>query len=320
MKRIKRGLALAVIFALSLTLIGCNQKKAEYPTKDIELIIPWSAGGGTDVATRLYASYIEKELGVTINAVNTPGASGTVGLAQAKAANADGYTLALFTFDILTAEALKLADLSFKDFDLISTFSIQPTVYVALTERFPTMDDYVAYAKDHPGELKVATNGDGSVWHQAGAVANREMGIEVTYVPYDGSNEEVAALLGGHVDAIIISSGTVLEYLKDGSMTAFGVMTEDRIDAMPDVPTFKEQGIDAVYSSWRGLGVPKGTPKEVVDKLKTACKAAFDNQEFQDAAVKGGIDPWYLTSEEFYSFLESSYGSVESVLKDLGLA
>ena len=320
MKQMKRGLLFAVTVMIALSIVGCGQKQTEYPSKDIELVIPWSAGGGTDVATRLYASYIEKELNATINAVNITGGSGTVGLTQAKAADPDGYTVALFTFDVLTSEALGLADLSFKDFELISTFSIQPTVYVAMTERFPTLDDYVAYAKDHPGELRVATNGDGSVWHQAGAVANREMGIEVTYVPYDGSNEEVAALLGGHVDAIIISSGTVLEYLRDGSMTAFGVMTSDRIAQMPDVPTFEELGYDVIYSSWRGLGVPKGTPEDVVDKLKEACKAAFDNEEFQEAAVKGGIDPWYLTSEEFYTFLEESYGSVAAVLKDLGLA
>ena len=320
MKRtISLFLCIICLLAVCLSATGCSSKTEEYPSKPIELVIPWSAGGGTDVAGRLYASYLEKELGTTINVTNVTGGTGSVGTAQVAAADPDGYTLLLTTFDFVTADVQQLAGFTIDDFDAISSFSVQPTVYVVMAENWNTIDDYIANAKANPGTVTVSHNGEGGVWHQAAALADAAMGIETTYVPYDGSSEQLAALLGGHTDAACISYNTVADYIKSGEMFCLGAMTDERIAALPDTPTFKEQGYDVVYSSFRGIVAPAGLPEDVYNKLLTACEAAANDPEWLDAAVKGSIDPWNINGEDYKAFLNTTKENVTTVLTGLGL-
>ncbi len=313
-------LLLGLLMLVSLT--GCfDGETKKFPEKSLELIIPWSAGGGTDVAGRLYASYIEKELGQTINVLNVPGGNSAVGAVQVKNSKADGYTMLLLTLDILTVEAQGLAPVGYKDFKLLSTFTTQPTVLAVRKDSgWKTIEDYKKAALANPGGLKVGTNGEGAAWHQGGVVADNEMGTKVTYVPYTGSGEQTAALLGGHIDAAYISYNSVASHVKEGTLVALGVLTADRVASCPDVPTFAESGYRVIYSSWRGLGVPKDTPDEVAEVLRKAAKAAFDNEEFRKKCEDAKIDMWYTDHNAFMEFLASSYKDVKGVMTQLGFA
>lgn len=320
----KIALFLSVVMLVSICLVGCTQKtdvdgEPEYPTKPIELVIPWTAGGGTDVAGRLFATYLEKYLGTTINVSNVTGGTGSVGSAQVASAKADGYTLLLTTFDFVTADVQQIAGFTIEDFDAIGSFSIQPTVYVVLASKYPTAEDYIAYAKENPGKATVSNNGDGGVWHQAAAIANDAMEIETTHVPYNGSGDQLPALLGGHTDAAVISYNTVADYLISGELVCIGTMTEDRIEAIPDCKTFKEQGYDVVYNSFRGIVAPKGLPEGVYNALVKACDDAANDADWLEAAKKGSIDAWHISGTEYSDFLHTTRDQITSVMTALGL-
>ena len=318
----KKVLCLLLVFMLVFSIVGCSQKTgADFPKKSIDLIIPWTAGGGTDVAGRLYAKYAEEELGVTINVLNVAGGNSAVGLAQAATSEPNGYTSVLLTYDILSVEAQGLAPISYKDFKMINKFSVQPTALIVRKDSgWNNLEDYKNAALADPKGIDVAVNGEGAVWHQAGILADREMGVETNYIPYNGSSEQIAALLGGHVDATYISYTSALQHIEEGTLVALGVMTEDRVDLIPEVPTFVESGYDAVLNSWRGIAVPKDTPDDVANTLRDAFKKAYDNEEYQTKSKEAMIDGDYASYDEFVKFLDDSYNIVYEIMDELGFA
>lgn len=317
----KKLLCVVLAALMLLSLISCGKKDADFPTKSIDLIIPWSAGGGTDVAGRLYAKYAEEALGTTINVLNVLGGNSAVGCVQAASSAADGYTAVLITYDILSVEAQGLAPISYKDFKLINKFSIQPTALVVSKDSgWNTIEDYRKAALADPNGIDVAVNGEGAVWHQAGILADREMGIKTNYIPYNGSSEQVAALLGGHVQATYISYNSVLQHVEEGTLVALGMMTNERVELLPDVPTFKESGYNAVLNSWRGIAVPKDTPDDVANILREGFKKAYDNPEYQTKAKEAMIDGDYQNYEDFGKFISESYDVVYDIMAELGFA
>lgn len=318
----KKLLCLLLSFMFVLSAVGCSKNTtAEFPKKSIDLIIPWTAGGGTDVAGRLYAKYAEKELGTTINILNVAGGNGAVGCVQAATAEPNGYTAVLLTYDVLSVEAQGLAPISYKDFKMINKFSVQPTALIVRKDSgWNSLDDYKNAALANPGGINVAVNGEGAVWHQAGVLADKKMGIKTNYIPYNGSSEQIAALLGGHVDATYISYTSALQHIEEGTLVALGVMTEKRVESIPEVPTFVESGYDAVLNSWRGIAVPKDTPDDVADILRAAFKKAYDNEEYQTKSREAMIDGDYAGHEEFVKFLDSSYDVVYAIMDELGFA
>lgn len=318
----KKLLCLLLSFLLILSVVGCSKEtSADFPKKSIDLIIPWTAGGGTDVAGRLYAKYAEEELGTTINVLNVAGGNGAVGLVQAATSNPDGYTVALLTYDVLSVEAQGLAPISYKDFKMINKFSVQPTALIVRKDSgWNSIEDYKKAALADPKGIDVAVNGEGAVWHQAGILADREMGVETNYIPYNGSSEQIAALLGGHVDSTYISYTSALQHIEEGTLVALGVMTEERLELLPDVSTFVEVGYDAVLNSWRGIAVPKDTPDDVANILRDAFKKAYDNEEYQTKSREAMIDGDYANHEDFVKFLEGSYNVVYEIMDELGFA
>jgi len=320
MKKTRRGILcilMAVIIAASVA--GCAGKPASYPSKPIDIIVPWPAGGGSDLATRLYSTFLEKELGTTINVSCVPGGTGAVGASQVAGARADGYTLVMTALDFITVDVLEIAGYSIDDFEALGTFTVQPTVYVVLSKNWDSTQAYIDACNDASQRIRVGHNGDGGVWHQSAALANREMGIETEYVVYNGASEELAALLGEHIEAACLGYDSVVDYLRSGELYCVGVMTEERIDAIPDCLTFKEQGYDVVYSSFRGLAAPAGIPEDVRARLSEAMDKVSGSDEWKEAAKKASFDPWHLNAADFKAFLQDSKGTISDTLKMLGL-
>jgi tripartite-type tricarboxylate transporter receptor subunit TctC len=317
------GLALLVIIAIcGLVVTGCGGRAQEkqYPAKPIQLIIPWSAGGASDLSTRALAKYAEKELGQPLTPVNQDGANGATAWAEAAKARPDGYTVVMITFDILTNQALGRTPTKYNDFDYLLQFTAQPLALVVKSDSpYRTLADLTKAAKASPGTITVATTPLGGIYHQALAMLEKEAGVKFRVVPFAGAAEVNTALLGGHVD-VQVNTLTLLDaHVKNGAFRVLAVTSEKRSPRFPDAPTLKELGYDTVHESFRAIAAPKNTPPEIKRILTDAFTKAYHNAEFQEAANKAKFDIYYRNPEEFIKFVDALYPKVQAVLAEAGM-
>lgn len=325
-KNRSRLVTLALAVVVTLLVSGCSnsgggqQAKVKFPEKPVTIICPWAAGGGTDAVARGLAKAAESHLGQPITVVNQTGGGGAVGHGAGVSAKNDGYTVTIITFELLSLPPQGLVPFTYKDFDLLMRVNMDPAALTVKADApWNTVEDFLNAAKANPGGLKVGNSGPGSVWHIAAGLLEQKTGIKLTHVPYDGAAPAVAALVGGHIDAVTVSPAEVAGQVQAGNLKILGVMADQRVPQFPDVKTFKEQGIDVVFGTWRGLAVPKGTPEEIKKILADAFKAGYDEQSFQDFAKKAGLGLAYLPADEFREFLDDQAVRVEEVMKALGM-
>ena len=294
---------------------------AAYPDKPVTVICPWTAGGGTDVLLRALSKEAEKYLGQTINVVNQTGGAGAIGHNAIRAARPDGYTIGMITFELNSLPPQGLVPFTWKDFDPLMRINTDPA---ALTVRkdapYNTVRGFVDYAKAHPDEITIGNSAPGSVWNIAAGLVAEKTGIKVKHVPFDGAQPAVTALVGGHIKAVAVSVAEVRGQVQAGNLKILGVMSSERDKIFPDVPTFKEQGVDVEFYTWRGLALPKGVPANIKAKISDAYKKAFDSKEFQEFAAKASLNLAYLNAADFAKFLSQNYTDVDAVMKSLGLA
>jgi len=324
-KRVKFiTLALVIILGISMVFVGCG-KKDTYPSQPINAICTWSAGGGSDIAFRGYMKYLSKELGVDINVQNITGGNGAVGWAAAAKAPADGYNMVMLTFDVLTNEAQKLSPHTYRDFEIINMFTLQGMMLMTHKDfGWNTLEDFLNAAKKAKSEgktLKIGVAGEGGLWHQAGALMAEKTGTEgaYTYVPFKGSSDQLADMLGKHIDCMVTSITAAKPHVDEGTLIVLGTMTDERVPVVPDAPTFKELGYDVKYSSWRAAAVPKGTPAPILEKLRAAGKKAYDNPEFLKWANEANIDPVYMDNQKTVEYMKNQYPLVEAIMIKFGL-
>ena len=294
---------------------------AAYPDKPVTVICPWTAGGGTDVLLRALSKEAEKYLGQTINVVNQTGGAGAIGHNAIRAAQPDGYTIGMITFELNSLPPQGLVPFTWKDFDPLMRINTDPA---ALTVRkdapYNTVRGFVDYAKAHPDEITIGNSAPGSVWNIAAGLVAEKAGIKVKHDPFDGAQPAVTALVGGHIKAVAVSVAEVRGQVQAGNLKILGVMSSERDKIFPNVPTFKEQGVDVEFYTWRGLALPKGVPANVKAKISEAYKKAFDSKEFQEFAAKASLNLAYLNAADFTKFLSQNYTDVDAVMKSLGLA
>jgi tripartite-type tricarboxylate transporter receptor subunit TctC len=314
-------LSALVLGVLGLTSMTALAQGSDFPKKPITMICPWTAGGGTDVLLRALAHEAEKYIGTTISVVNQTGGAGAVGHNAIRAAAPDGYTVGMITFELNSLPPQGLVPFTYKDFDPLMRINVDPA---ALTVRkdapYSTLKEFVDYAKAHPGEITIGNSAPGSVWHIAAGLMAEKTGIQVKHVPFDGAQPAVTALLGGHIKAVAVSIPEVRSQVQAGGLKILGVMDTKRDEIFPNVPTFKEQGVDVAFYTWRGLGLPKGVPADVKAKLGDAFKKAYDSKEFKDFAAKASLNLAYQNSADFTKFLDQNFKDVDAVMKSLGLA
>ncbi len=323
MKKSRIMLSMAVFILLvsvSVFANGQKEKNATFPVKDVTVICPWSAGGGTDTILRALAKSTEPYLGKHINVVNKTGGGGAVGHGAIVNAKPDGYTVGMITFELLSLPPQGLVPFTYKDLDLLMRVNMDPA---ALTVRadapYNTIQEFVDYAKAHPGEINIGNSGPGSVWQIASGILAEKENIKVKYVPYDGAAPAVTALVGGHIQAVTVSPAEVQGQVEAGTLKMLGVMSNKRVANFPNVPTFKEEGIDISFGTWRGLAVPKGTPENVRQILTKAFKKGMDDPAFRKFAKNAGLGLAYLSAADFEKDLEVSSTNVVVVMKKLGL-
>ncbi|MBU2890827.1 tripartite tricarboxylate transporter substrate binding protein [Celeribacter halophilus] len=300
--------SLAFAAALCVSAIAGAAAFAEYPERPIEMIVAYSPGGGTDTVARTLASFVEKYLGdgATITIVNKPGAGGEIGFTELAKAKPDGYTIGFInTPNILTIPISRETRYSMDEIQAVANVVYDPGAFNVLpTSPFKNLDELVAYAKEHPRAVTYGTTGIGGDDHLAALEFSRQAGIEMTHVPFSGSGDVRAAVLGGHISMASTNISEVIALVDEGQLITFGQMSNERWPGAPDVPTFKEQGYDVIMGSDRGIGAPAGIPEEALNALQEAISKAVKDPEFLEAATKQNLALNYQNADEFQAHLD----------------
>ena len=269
----------AVAGAASLVATGAAVAQAAFPAKPVTVVVPFSAGGPTDVVARLIGVPMGKALGQTVIIDNALGAGGTIAAAKVARAAPDGYTIFLHHMGMSTAPALyrKLSFDPLKDFEYIGQVVDVPMTLLGRKD-LPANNfkELQAYVKANGNKVTLANAGLGAASHLCGLLFMSQMGVELTTVPYKGTGPAMNDLLGGQVDLLCDQTTQTVPFIKDGRIKVYGVTTHNRLGSLPNVPTLDEQGLKGFeVKVWHGMYAPKGTPKEVIDKLNAALKTAM---------------------------------------------
>lgn len=291
---------------------------AAYPDRPIKLIVPWGAGGDTDVIYRVFAPVMQKYLGGTIVIANVGGASGTKGAKEAKSSPPDGYTIFAIHDSIHSTYYTGVADVNYWDFEPICLVSATPSILTAAPSTpWKTIKDLIADAKAHPGTITVGAT-LGSTSHFFPAMVARAAGLKFKYVSYEGTAARMNALLGGHID-LAESNLTQKGKADAGQLKFLAIATEQRLPEIPNVPTLKELGIDVEYAVNRGLVAPKGTPGPVLAKLRSACGQAAKEPEVAEAFKKQGTLVRYLDENGYTRFFQKDDQESKQIAQELGM-
>ncbi len=277
LRRIRQSLTMLGV-AIAFATIGVA--KADYPDKPIKFIVMYSPGGSSDVVVRILGRYLEPILGVPIVVQNVPGGGGAVGLAQAKDARPDGYSLTIFLDSLPVMEATGAIDFTQDDFDPVAIWGeMVLTIFTQKDGPYESLQAYQQAAMDKPGEIGLGM-GYGTPAQFISKIVEDAMGADLNLVNIGGGAQKKAAVLGGHVDAAIEPTPSLAEPYKAGQFDIIAVLSEERLAEFPDVPTAKEQGVNAVHANTYGIMAPKGTPPDRLQLLSDAIGQVVTDPEF----------------------------------------
>jgi tripartite-type tricarboxylate transporter receptor subunit TctC len=316
----KRNLLLAMALA---ALTWAPAARAAYPDKPVQLIVPYGAGGSTDLLARAMAQVSPKYLPQPLVVVNKAGGAGAPGRVDVIKSAPDGYTL-LFGYgsgeDLVVPHQRQVPYDPMKDFEPVCRVSIH-SIVLAVNAESPhkKLDELVKDGKTK-GNLTAAVAGKGASNDITAQAFGKAAGLKVTTVPGSGGAEAVTRLLGGHADFATAHPSEVLPHVKAGRLRVLAVALEKRDPTLPDVPTFRELGLDVVTAgSVKGIAAPKGTPKDVVAALEKACKAISDDAEFKKIMTDLGQPVNYMGGEEYRGWFKSASDQYATLLKDLNI-
>lgn len=314
-----------LIFFLPLILMGLAGIPAgaqSFPAKDITLVVPWAAGGGTDTIARTLVKNAKKYFGVNVNVVNKTGGLGAVGMGSVAAAPPDGYTVGVITFHLSNYRMMGLANLSYRDFALIQLINREGAcASVAFNSKFQTLKDLIDFAKKNPGVVTAGHAGAGSVQHLSLASLGVREKVKFVHVPFDGSAPARTAVVGGHVTVAVTTISEVLQLYRGKLVKVLYLEDEKRHWLYPDVPTIAEAGFPnpKMIYDWRGLAAPKGVPADRMKVLSEGFKKCFDDAEFQKMAYDLGLATVYMDSKNFKKFLANAEEIHRPALASVGL-
>lgn len=299
-----RSLIVNVLSGLLLLAGVISAHAQEFPTKPIHLIVPFSTGGGTDSSARVVAEKLSKQLGQQVVVENRPGASGNIGTAAVARMPADGYALLLGFDGTLVINPFIYPAIPFdtlRDFTPVTKLGDVALAVVAHPSlQVRNLAQLLAYSKSNPGKLSYGHSGVGGTSHVGGELLKQRTGLDMTQIPYKSGGQAVTDALGGQVPLAYVSVAGAQAHLRSGRLVGIGVSTAKRLDLLPDVPTFIEQGVpDFEVSSWNGILVPRNTPRSVVDRLHREIAAALRDPDTRERFAALGIEPVGNTPEQF---------------------
>ncbi|MGE8375000.1 MAG: Bug family tripartite tricarboxylate transporter substrate binding protein [Diaphorobacter nitroreducens] len=312
------SLAVAAAGALPLGALAQN-----FPTKPITMIVPFSAGGTTDILARIVGQGLTTELGQSVVVDNKPGAGGNIGGSLAAKAAADGYTLFMGTVGTHAINQSLYKKMPFdpvKDFAPLSRVATVPNLLVAHpSQPFKTVKELIAYAKANPGKITFGSPGSGASPHVSGELFKSMTGTDLLHIPYKGSAPAMTDLLGGQTSVMFDNMPSAIQHVRSGKLRPIAVTTAKRSPELPDVPTIAEAGVPGYEAtSWFGMFAPAGTPKPVLDKLHAALIKVLNQADVKKKIAEQGGDVVAETPAQFAAFIQAESVKWGKVVKESG--
>lgn len=312
------SLAVAAAGALPLGALAQN-----FPTKPITIIVPFSAGGTTDILARIVGQGLTTELGQSVVVDNKPGAGGNIGGSLAAKAAADGYTLFMGTVGTHAINQSLYKKMPFdpvKDFAPLSRVATVPNLLVAHpSQPFKTVKEMIAYAKANPGKITFGSPGSGASPHVSGELFKSMTGTDLLHIPYKGSAPAMTDLLGGQTSVMFDNMPSAIQHVRSGKLRPIAVTTAKRSPELPDVPTIAEAGVPGYEAtSWFGMFAPAGTPKPVLDKLHAALIKVLNQADVKKKIAEQGGDVVAETPDQFAAFIQAESVKWGKVVKESG--
>jgi tripartite-type tricarboxylate transporter receptor subunit TctC len=305
------------------SLAGPSLAQGTYPERPITLVVPFPAGGSTDLVARVVAERMGKELGQSIIVENRGGAGGNIGSAAVAKADPDGYTILMGT---VATHALNPALYRKMPYDAVADFApvallvVVPNVLVVNPD-FPAknVQELIALLKEKPGEYSYASSGNGTPLHLSGELFKSMAGVDMVHIPYKGAGPALIDVMGGHVPIMFDNLPSSTEHIRAGKLRGLAVTTAERAPSMPDLPTIAESGLPGYETyTWNALFAPAGTPKDVIDRLNAAANAAVADPDVQAKLKDVGAVPKGSTPEELASHVQAELAKWAPVVKASG--
>jgi tripartite-type tricarboxylate transporter receptor subunit TctC len=318
-KTVTRRMALATLSSLALMGAGSTLAQAQtaYPSQPIKFIVPYPAGGTTDVLARMVAQKMQESWQQTVVVENKPGAGGTIGNNLVAKAPADGYTV-LFGIVALVQQMtlMKLPYDPLKDFAPISRVAVTPAVFAASTSLpVNNLAELIKLVKANPGKYSFGTYGPGTSAHLQGELLNLQTGMDLLHIPYQGAAPLVTAMLGGQLSTAFMDAGSSRQHIP--KFKVLGVTGSERLSWLPNVPTFKEQGLNSFEPmGWLGLLLPAATPKPVVDKFSAETQRILKLPDVREKIEAMGLIPGGETSDSFAKVMKSDADIYARIIRD----
>jgi len=287
---------------------------ADYPTKSIDLVVPFDPGGGVDTTSRIIVETANTFLeGGEINVVNKSGGGGVVGQTFASRAIPDGYTVLAMTSSVVTNPQLKGASYSVEDFVPVGLYNLDPEVIVVPAgSPFKTAEDFIAAAEKEP--LNIVIAGIGTSHHMSGLAIERVTKAKFNYVPTKGFGQQLQAVLGSHADGALWPLGEASSHAESGGVRLLAIASDARDEKFADVPTFQEAGIDIpIWATFRGWSVPKGTPDDIVGTLSDLLRQVYETPTYKEKMSEAGFGPVYRDAAGFRKVIDE-YAKLTSVI------
>lgn len=287
---------------------------ADYPSRELELMIPWSVGGSTDTTFRTFLTVLPKYLKAPVIIVNRPGGGAVPGYAEAMKKKADGYYFVAWATASITKTHMSMTPYDAATFEpIINLVSAPCWLLVPKDSPYQSLSDLLEDAKKNPGKVNLGNAGAGGGTHMIALAFENAAGVQFNHIPHKGGGPTVVAAVGGHVDAINVSPPEGVPQLAAGELRCLAVFDKERLEEFPDSPTAVEQGVDFTLSQWRGLAAPKGTDPEQKKVIHDAFKATMEDPDFLKLAGKAGLLLDYKGIEEFTEWVQAQ----DAFYKDL---
>jgi tripartite-type tricarboxylate transporter receptor subunit TctC len=296
---------LLIALALLLPVPGSAQEK--YPTKPVEIIVAWAAGGATDVLFRAIGAVFPKHAnGQQLIVKNIPGGGAAIGYSEAMKAKGDGYTIAASATPMITKIHMSKVPFTATTFaPVIMLADNSCMLMVPADSPYKDLKEFVEAAKKRPGEITIGNAGSGGGYHMVALAFQNFTKAKFNHIPFEGGGPSITAALGKHVDSIIVSAPEGVPQALAGQLRVLGVFGPARLDKFPKVPTAKEQGLDFAMTMWRGVITPKDTPAPILKQLHDILKKCMDDPDFKKRAEELSVELRYMNSEEFGKFTVS---------------
>ncbi len=320
-----RRKALATLGATTLLLAFAGAAQAAWPERPITLIVPWSAGGGTDAVGRVVAAELENELKQPVNVVNRTGGSGVVGHSAIAASNADGYTIGIITVEIGMMHHIGLTKLTGADYTPLALMNFDPNaIFVRQDSPIKTGKDLLEAAKKDPGKMKASGTGQGGIWHLGMArwlVDNKLPGDAIGWVPTQGAAPGLQDLLAGGIQVVSCSLPEARALIEADKVRPLILLSAKSDNLFPKVPLYESaDGKKWNAGAWRGIAGPKGMPKDVADKYAAALKKIFEGKTYQEFLASRGFGALYEPPAQFAQFMKASDEELGAAMKAVGIA